>query len=175
MLDKGKEQLVIDNIDLVYYTLNKMNMGCNEDLVSEGLLALVAAANKFDVSKGLKFSTYAVSYIRGYVKTYLNTNAKIVKPKRVNGKYLESVTTSLDCDDMPELEDSDGVDVESLLFVKDFISKLDERERIVVKGLIQERTQAEIASTLNISQCQVYKIIMKIRFKYRKYNPVSLL
>ena len=173
-MNKGQEKLVVNNMDLVPFTINRMGLIPDDDLMSEGALGLVRAAINYDATKGHKFTTYAVSYIRGYLKTYLNTKAKIVKPRKVDGKYLESRTTSLDCSESLELEAADD-NVESLLIVKDFLSKLDERERFIVKQLMVERTQAEIAKQLNTSQAQISRIVNIIRFKYRRYSYVRLI
>lgn len=67
----NKEQLIIDNMPLVkylaskYYT-NKLGMEY-EDLVSYGTMGLIDATNKFDISKGVKFSTFASLKIKAYI------------------------------------------------------------------------------------------------------------
>ena len=45
-----------------------------EELLSEGLNALVDAANRFDLSLGNRFSTYAESWVRGVLFTYVSSN-----------------------------------------------------------------------------------------------------
>jgi RNA polymerase sigma-32 factor len=49
-----------------------------EDLVSEGLVALVEAANRFDVFRGLRFSTYAKWWVKGVMYTYIVKNYFLV-------------------------------------------------------------------------------------------------
>lgn len=71
MCAANKEQLVLDNIYLVrhiaskYYTA-KLGMEY-EDLVSYGVMGLIDATNKFDETRGAKFSTYAALRIRSYI------------------------------------------------------------------------------------------------------------
>ena len=49
-----------------------------EDLMQEGLFALDQAHKKYDKSKG-SFSTFAYSYINGFMTTFLNSNMSITK------------------------------------------------------------------------------------------------
>lgn len=49
-----------------------------EDLVQEANLGLIKAAEKFDPNKGVKFISFAVHYIRKYIKAALGCNRNIV-------------------------------------------------------------------------------------------------
>lgn len=66
-----QEELIINNMPLVkhiaskYYT-NKICMEY-EDLVSLGCMGLIDASNKFDVGRGVKFSTYASIRISSFI------------------------------------------------------------------------------------------------------------
>lgn len=74
-MNKDKEDLIIQNVSLVHFIVLKMGYNQSyylyDDLVSEGMLALVDVANRFDESRNVKFSTYAVPYISGKIKTYI--------------------------------------------------------------------------------------------------------
>lgn len=65
-----KEQIIQKYIPLVKYIASRVIIGKTkyieyEDLVSYGLIGLMDAINKFDPSKGMKFSTYASIRIKG--------------------------------------------------------------------------------------------------------------
>ena len=65
-----KEQVIQKYIPLVKYIASRVIIGKTkyieyEDLVSYGLIGLMDAINKFDPSKGMKFSTYASIRIKG--------------------------------------------------------------------------------------------------------------
>ena len=63
---EARDLLVLHNLRLVYSIANRYAHGTNlpiEDIVSEGTIGLVAAVDKFDHTKGYKFSTYATWWI----------------------------------------------------------------------------------------------------------------
>ena len=49
------------------------------DLVQEGNIGLIRAINKFEVSRGIKFSYYATFWIRAYILKYIMDNWRLVK------------------------------------------------------------------------------------------------
>jgi RNA polymerase sigma factor for flagellar operon FliA len=79
-----KEQIVKKYIPLVKYIASRVLIGKGkyieyEDLVSYGMVGLMDAFNKFDVSKGMKFSTYASIRIKGSMIDELRKNSPISK------------------------------------------------------------------------------------------------
>lgn len=63
---EAKEKLILSNLRLVIHFANKHHteLLAPEDLFQEGTIGLITAIEKFDVSKGLKLSTYATWWIR---------------------------------------------------------------------------------------------------------------
>jgi RNA polymerase sigma-32 factor len=49
------------------------------DLVQEGNIGLIKAINKFDPSRGIKFSYYATFWIRAYILKFIMDNWRLVK------------------------------------------------------------------------------------------------
>lgn len=72
-------KLICSNIGLVHACANRFkNKGIEyDDLVQAGNLGLIKAAKKFDESRGIKFSTYAVPVILGEIKTLFRNNSSI--------------------------------------------------------------------------------------------------
>lgn len=56
-----------------------------DDLVQEGYMGLCRAAQKYDPSRGAKFSTYAVRWIRSFAWRYVRNKTQVVKGRSVNG------------------------------------------------------------------------------------------
>ena len=72
----AKEKLINGNLKLVLSILKSFNHhGINmDDLFQVGVLGLIKAIDNFDISYGLKLSTYAVPLIVGEIKRYLRDN-----------------------------------------------------------------------------------------------------
>ena len=80
----GKEQIIQEYIPLVKYIASRVMFGKNkymeyEDLVSYGMIGLIDAINKFDNSKGMKFSSYASIRVKGAMIDELRKNRPISK------------------------------------------------------------------------------------------------
>ena len=75
----AKEMLINGNLKLVLAVLKrfsntKYNM---DDLFQVGVIGLIKAIDNFDVSLGLRLSTYAVPLIIGEVKRYIRDNTQV--------------------------------------------------------------------------------------------------
>ncbi|WMJ81352.1 FliA/WhiG family RNA polymerase sigma factor [Clostridium sp. MB40-C1] len=79
-----REQIVKKYIPLVKYIASRVIIGKSkyidfEDLLGYGMVGLMDALNKFDESKGMKFSTYASIRIRGAMIDEIRKNSPISK------------------------------------------------------------------------------------------------
>jgi len=79
--DKALEKLVNSNLRFVISVAKQyQNQGLSlPDLISEGNIGLIKAAKRFDATKGFKFISYAVWWIRQTVLQALAENARIVR------------------------------------------------------------------------------------------------
>ncbi len=80
---KAQETLVLHNLGLVRSMTNRFNnRGYDkEDLFQLGCIGLIKAIKKFDISYGVRFSTYAVPMIVGEIKRFLRDDG-IIKVSR---------------------------------------------------------------------------------------------
>ncbi|MDP4091317.1 MAG: FliA/WhiG family RNA polymerase sigma factor [Bacillota bacterium] len=79
-----REQLVKKYIPLVKYIASRVIIGKGryieyDDLIGYGMVGLMDAINKFDVTKGMKFSTYASIRIKGSMIDEIRRNSPISK------------------------------------------------------------------------------------------------
>ncbi|WP_139904202.1 FliA/WhiG family RNA polymerase sigma factor [Clostridium thermarum] len=79
-----KEQLVKKYIPLVKYIASRVIIGKSkyieyDDLLGYGMVGLMDAINKYDASKGMKFSTYASIRIKGSMIDEIRRNSPISK------------------------------------------------------------------------------------------------
>ena len=78
---EAKEKLINSNLRLVVSNAKRYrNQGLSFlDLIQEGTLGLVRAAEKFDHRKGFKFSTYATYWIRQAIQRGLETKSRTIR------------------------------------------------------------------------------------------------
>lgn len=76
---KAREELINGNLRLVLSVIQRfVNRGENlDDLFQVGCIGLIKAIDNFDVSQGVRFSTYAVPMIIGEIRRYLRDNNTI--------------------------------------------------------------------------------------------------
>lgn len=103
---KAKEEIINGNLKLVLSILRKYNNRTDnmDDLFQIGCVGLIKAIDNFDLSHGVKFSTYAVPMIIGEVKRYLRDNnsvriARSIKDTAYKALQVkERLTKELDCE-----------------------------------------------------------------------------
>lgn len=81
--ERAREQLISGNLRLVLSVVQKfMNRGENpDDLFQVGCIGLIKSIDNFDITLGVRFSTYAVPMIIGEIRRYLRDN-NIVRVSR---------------------------------------------------------------------------------------------
>lgn len=105
-----RETFLIQNLGLVGDVVNKYAyrvMGHPsigpEDLRQVGVIGLIKAYDRFDHSRGTRFSTYAVSMIEGEIKKYLRDNADTIRfPRQIKIDFYKIISFGL-IDEEPEV------------------------------------------------------------------------
>lgn len=84
----ARKQLVNSNQRFVVAIAKKFGTNDNVlDLISEGNIGLMEAIDKFDVTRGIKFATYAVWYIRRAINLYNINYGDVVTKSNISKTY----------------------------------------------------------------------------------------
>ncbi|NPV53673.1 MAG: FliA/WhiG family RNA polymerase sigma factor [Firmicutes bacterium] len=99
--ERAREELVLKYLPLVGYIAGRVaiNLPLNieyDDLVEYGIIGLLDAASKFEVSRGVKFETYAQIRIRGAIMDGIRNLDWVPRSIRAKAKKLEQTYTSLE-------------------------------------------------------------------------------
>ena len=75
----AREQMIMENVGLVYSIVRRfLGRGYEaEDLFQIGVIGLMKAIDKFDISYEVQFSTYAVPMIQGEIKRFLRDDGMV--------------------------------------------------------------------------------------------------
>lgn len=79
--EEAKKELIEANLRLVI-SVAKRYIGCGipfQDLVQEGNIGLIKAADKFDFNKGFHFSTYAIWWIRQTISRAIADQNRLIR------------------------------------------------------------------------------------------------
>ena len=90
----ARDKLICGNLRLVLSVIQRFtSRGENpDDLFQVGCVGLIKALNNFDLSHGVKFSTYAVPMIIGEVRRYLRDNNSIRVSRSVRDTAYRALT-----------------------------------------------------------------------------------
>lgn len=74
--ERAREDFIVGNMRLVLSVIKRFRLktACSDDVFQAGCIGLIKAINNFDLSFGVKFSTYAVPMIIGEIKRLLRDN-----------------------------------------------------------------------------------------------------
>lgn len=87
-------KMIESNLKLVVYFARKYkNRGVDEfDIISEGNIGLMHAAEKFDPALGYRFNTYATFWIREHIERFIMNNSRMIRIPIHVIKELNKVT-----------------------------------------------------------------------------------
>ncbi|HYV96324.1 MAG TPA: FliA/WhiG family RNA polymerase sigma factor [Gemmatimonadaceae bacterium] len=120
----ARQRMLNDNIGLVHFVARQVARGMRidlefDELISAGTLGLMAAADAFDPSRGLAFSTFATPRIRGAMLDELRRQDHVPRSIRRKGRDLKTAREALNRAGNTEPTDREtaqqlGVDIETL-------------------------------------------------------------
>lgn len=192
MKDNDYNQLVSENLNYVKSLANRFRgKGVEyDDLVSEGYMAMLEAAKKFDASRGADFVAYAGAFIRKAMSQAVEQQAALYRVPRDERKRVPRTATKAVSIDAPlsvgnqytlldilinkdtELLEENAMFREAYDDLCGCIALLDEREQVVIKKFYgigtPHVTMAEIAEDLQLKRERVRQIRDKALRKISK-------
>ncbi|MBI4743563.1 MAG: RNA polymerase sigma factor WhiG [Actinobacteria bacterium] len=98
---EAREKLILQYSPLVKYVAGKLGSFLphsvdQADLISYGILGLIDAIEKFDLSREVKFETYAITRIRGAIIDELRSLDWVPRSVRSRARELENAYMSLE-------------------------------------------------------------------------------
>jgi len=183
-----QQQIADENLGLVYKLANAMvkkygGRWDRDEFVAEGYMGLRRAVELFEPSRGFKFSTYAMTWIRQFINRYILKNVSIVHtPEDVVTSRMKAGTLrdaiSIDAPNFKSEDgDEDHIQLESKILTPErqqeeneesskldvFLSKIDPRERQVMAlryglGGGPTMTLQEIGKVMGVTRQRVMQI-----------------
>ncbi|MGH2346848.1 MAG: FliA/WhiG family RNA polymerase sigma factor [Chloroflexota bacterium] len=97
----SRDQLILRYFPLVRYAVGSLarSRACNldaEDILGYGTMGLIDAVDRFDASRGVKFETYAVTRIRGYLLDQLRAHDWLPRTARGHVHTVQRVSEELE-------------------------------------------------------------------------------
>ncbi len=182
MTEKEINQIVTDNLNYVKSVANQFrSQGVEfDDLVSEGTLAMMMAAKKFDASRGTQFVAYASPFIRKAMQQAIDKQSALYRVPKDQKKYAPRNASKAVSIDAP-LSEGNKYTLLDILINKDAqqaddnaafsqmlndltrcVKALEEREKTVVSKFygigVPHETLAEIAEDMQLKRERVRQI-----------------
>jgi RNA polymerase sigma factor FliA len=98
---RARERLVVAYSPLVKYVAGRTAAGLpphveEADLISYGLVGLISAIERFDLSREIKFETYAITRIKGAIIDELRSIDWVPRSVRARAREIERTNTKLE-------------------------------------------------------------------------------
>jgi len=157
--EDARDEIIVAYRPLVFWLARKFRVrpSSYQDLIQEGMVALIRAVDKFEPERHLRFTTYAFYRIKGQMVNFLQ-RSELKAPVPVDDEYL-----------MPE--DSFAPDsFETLIAVSEEMHRLPAKEEEIVKALLVEGQDAkDVARKRGIDISHVYRLKRNGVAKLRKW------
>ncbi|GHV45219.1 flagellar biosynthesis protein FliA [Synergistales bacterium] len=158
----ARAELIIAYRPLVFWFAGKLRVhpSLRQDLIQEGMLALIGAVDRFDPARELRFTTYASYRIRGQMLNMLNRREK-------------KAPIPVDFDEISDLE-AETPD-EAWGDVAENIAKLRGKEAAIVSALFFDgKAPSDVAKEQNMDVSSVYRLRRSAIVRIREWLGLPL-
>lgn len=168
--EEAKDAFVKQNAPLVISIVNRFHKPrqINDDLFQIGCVGLMKALNHFDVTYGVKFSTYAVPIIMGEIKRYFRDDGSMRISRSIKEGYLgmlkskEKLSQQLHHEPTYlEIANDLGIDVGEVILAfeaNQFIYSLDETiyendgSPIILEDKVKNASEEDVVMKVSLKQ-----------------------
>ena len=93
--ERAREEFIIGNMRLVLSVIKRFwsKRSCSDDVFQAGCIGLIKAIDNFDISLGVRFSTYAVPMIIGEIKRYLRDGNSLRVSRSIRDRAYQVIKT----------------------------------------------------------------------------------
>lgn len=157
--EDARDSLIVSYRPLVFWLAKKFHVhpSSYQDLIQEGMLALIRAVDKFEPERHLKFTTYAFYRIKGQMINFLQRSEKKA-PLPVDDEFLMPEDPFL-----PET-------FETMLALSEELRRLPAKEGEVLQAILMDGREArEVAQERGIDISHVYRLKRSALAKLRKW------
>ncbi|HPE66994.1 MAG TPA: sigma-70 family RNA polymerase sigma factor [Synergistales bacterium] len=157
--EDARDSLIVSYRPLVFWLAKKFHVhpSSYQDLIQEGMLALIRAVDKFEPERHLKFTTYAFYRIKGQMINFLQRSEKKA-PLPVDDEFLMPEDPFL-----PET-------FETMLALSEELRRLPAKEGEVLQAILMDGREArEVAQERGIDISHVYRLKRNALAKLRKW------
>ena len=171
MADWHRDALVQANMRLVFSIVKKFVNKNNafDDLLSDGIVALIRAVEKFDYDRGFRFSTYATQVVRR--NAYRTVVLKQKEKSKMVGGLQELGLDISDEERQPAISEHRWHELRSRLTV--MLGELDRREKFIIRARFslgshrKVHTLQALADRLGVSKERVRQLEKRALDKLR--------
>lgn len=175
--DWHRDYIVRSNMRLVISIVKKFVNPQNsfDDLLSDGIVALIRAVEKFDVGLGFRFSTYATQVVRR--NTYRRVMEKQAERQRSAGSIHENGIDISDDQKESSMSEARWHELRSKLSL--MLDHLDRREKLIIRarfslgGHRRIQTLQRLADKLGVSKERIRQLEKRALDKLRSMVEVS--
>ncbi len=160
--ESAREKIVLKYRPLVVAIICKISPPKEliPDLMQEGMVALLECIDRFDYSKGVKFSTFAYYRIKGRIINYLERHEK---------KFPSLLEEEVFSERLSENSNPFTSEFEEYASIKEYINNLPYKEAEVIKGIFFEGlTPKQIAKSIGVGLSHVYRLQKKALLRLKK-------
>lgn len=167
--EEVKERVCVENKGLIISLLT-FNQVRNEDYIQEGYVGLLIALERFDYTKGFKFSSYAYYWINQRVKDFYRKNFMIRNPanSKKERHYVDFFESETGFEATIESFEDDKI---FNIMVKEFSNILSDAEKILFQELFIDKVKVrpDLVDKYGISGTTLYKQRQALQKKFKTF------